>query len=195
MNKKLNVALYISIFALCIVLAVIAYSSLSSQTEMDMNLVANEGDTNDGQNSSDSENKKLKAPDFTMPDGKGASINLSDFFGKPIVINFWASWCPPCKSEMPEFEKLFQELGDEINFIMVNLVDNERETKDIGAKYIEEQGYTFPVYFDTKQEGAYTYVGRSIPATFFIDRNGYIIARAEGAMDEDTLRRGIDLIK
>ena len=136
------------------------------------------------------------APDFAMVDAAGNTVTLHSLLagGKPAVLNFWASWCPPCRSEMPEFEKVFKELGDEVRFVMVDLVDGGRETIETGAKYIEAEGYTFPVYFDAEQEGAYAYGIHSIPTTIFIDRNGGIVTSAQGMLDESTLRKGVDLI-
>ena len=81
---------------------------------------------------------KKKATDFTMVDSKGNTVKLSDYFGKPIVLNFWASWCSPCKSEMPEFNSVYKELGSSVQFMMVDLVSS-RETKDAGAKYVSSQ--------------------------------------------------------
>ena len=140
------------------------------------------------------ETDKEKAPDFTMFDREGNSIALSDFTAneKPIVLNFWASWCPPCRAEMPDFEKVFLDFGDEVQFIMLNLADGSRETIESASNFIEENGYTFPIFFDDNNSGAFAYGIRSIPTTIFIDKNGFINDVMIGALDERTLRRGID---
>jgi len=78
---------------------------------------------------------------------------------------------------------------------MIDLVDGFQETVEKGAQYIRDNGYSFPVYFDTRQEGAYTYGIRAIPTTLFIDKDGYIITGAQGAINESTLRRGIEFIR
>ena len=134
------------------------------------------------------------APDFTVYDIDGDAVSLSDFIGKPVVINFWASWCGPCKMEMPEFEEKFNELGGDIQFLMVNLTDGNRETRETAISYIEESGYTFPVYFDTDQDAAYTYGVYSIPSTYFIGADGSAVAMAQGAIDGSVLDRGISMI-
>lgn len=145
-------------------------------------------------NDQQEEPEKMMAPDFVMTDSNGTQVYLSDFIGKPIVLNFWASWCGPCKMEMPDFNEKYAELGDEIYFLMVNMTDGSRETVDVAKKFIESQGYTFPVYFDTEMDAAITYGVTSLPTTYFIDAEGYAIAQAMGAIDSATLQTGIDMI-
>lgn len=133
------------------------------------------------------------APDFTVYDKDGNKVSLSSFFGKPIVLNFWASWCPPCRMEMPDFNEKYLELGDKVHFLMVNMTAG-RETKADAEKFINEQNFSFPVYFDIDQDAAMTYGAYSLPTTYFIGKNGEAIAQATGAIDADTLQRGIDMI-
>ena len=135
------------------------------------------------------------APDFTMTNASGEEVKLSDFFDKPVVLNFWASWCGPCKSEMPHFEDAYQKYGEDINFVIVNLTDGARETVETASDFIEEQGYTFPLYFDTNTEGAMTYGTYSIPVTYFIGADGVPVAQANGALDAATLQKGLDMIQ
>ena len=130
------------------------------------------------------------APDFTMLDLEGNEVTLASFFGKPIVLNFWASWCGPCKSEMPEIQKFYEQYGEDVHFILVS-VDN---SLDEAKTFIEEEGYTFPVYFDSTFMGSYSYGASSIPLTYFIDADGQMIAYYRGAMSADILQQGIDLI-
>ncbi len=140
------------------------------------------------------EEKKISVPDFTVTDQDGNSVSLSDFVGKPVILNFWASWCGPCKSEMPDFDAAYAQYGDEIHFVMVNLTDGYRETPEVAQKFIEEQGYSFPVYFDTESSAAMAYRVTSIPATYFIDAKGDPVAQGRGALDADTLQKGIDML-
>lgn len=156
-------------------------------------------ETEDSQTSSEEtdsgENAAETAPDFTMTNASGEEIKLSDFFDKPVVLNFWASWCGPCKSEMPHFEDAYQKYGEDINFVIVNLTDGTRETVENASDFIEEQGYTFPLYFDTNTEGAMTYGTYSIPVTYFIGADGVPVAQANGALDAATLQKGLDMIQ
>ena len=130
------------------------------------------------------------APDFTMYTLEGEPVKLSDFQGKPVILNFWASWCGPCKMEMPEIQKFYETYGDEIHFLLVSVDDSA----DTAKAFIADAGYTFPVYFDTTSLGAYTYGASSIPLTFFIDAEGYPAAYYMGAMSESILQQGVELI-
>lgn len=140
------------------------------------------------------EPEKVLAPDFTVYDAEGNPVQLYDYIGKPLVVNFWASWCGPCQMEMPDFEDKYQELGEEVQFLMINMTDGSRETVDSASAFIAEKGYTFPVLYDTDSNAALTYGAYSLPTTYFIDADGYAVAQATGAIDADTLQQGIDLI-
>jgi len=134
------------------------------------------------------------APDFTVYDPEGNPVKLSSFVGKPVVLNFWASWCGPCKMEMPEFEEKHLELGREIAFLMINVTTNEKSQSD-ATELIGQLGYTFPVYYDLTGEAAGTYGISAFPTTFFISAKGEAVARAVGAIDGATLQKGIDMIR
>jgi len=138
--------------------------------------------------------ERIAAPDFVIEDAEGNEVRLSDMLGRPVVINFWASWCPPCRSEMPDFNKVYSELGDSVQFMMINAVGARGETKEAGAKYVAKEGFSFPVFFDTDQGAVTVYGIRAFPTSIFIDADGYIAGAVEGAINEASLRRGIDLI-
>lgn len=155
-----------------------------------------EAAVSDNNEEADKENgtEDKSAPDFKVVDAEDAEITLSSFAGKPVVLNFWASWCPPCKSEMPDFQKAYEQYGTDIAFVMLNLTDGVRETKEKAQSYIAEQGFTFPTYYDVEQNAANTYFITSIPTTYFIDENGDVIASAKGMLDAETLEKGISMI-
>ena len=133
------------------------------------------------------------AKDFAVYDENGNTVRLSDFFGKPIVLNFWASWCGPCKSEMPEFNEKYLELGGEVQFLMVNLTAGD-SIADANA-LIANNGYSFPIFYDMTYSAANAYEVQYIPMTVFIDSEGYIMLSKVGAISAEVLQNGIDLIK
>ena len=218
MNNKKKTIILIGLFAVLMIGASVLYNNLSANYTLDSLVVdSNESDTQNPTNestedsssadntetssddsseksSSENENKLTKAPNFTVYDLAGNEVNLTDFFGKPIIVNFWASWCGPCQMEMPDFDAAFAAYKEEIEFLIVNMTDGSRETVEKASSFIEEKGYTFPVYYDTKYNAAITYSVSSLPTTYFIDAEGNLIAHARGAIDADTLQRGIDMI-
>lgn len=200
MEKKKIVLILILVFVLLLGGAYVVYTQLSSSLAPDQLAVEASPDQEEtvSQEPEDSqkqeEPKKTMAPDFTVYDEDGSEVHLSDYIGKPVVVNFWASWCGPCQMEMPDFQEKYQELGEEIHFLMVNMTDGSRETVDRASDFIAEQGYTFPVFYDTASDAAITYGAYSLPTTYFIDAEGYVIAQATGAIDSSTLQRGIDMI-
>jgi thiol-disulfide isomerase/thioredoxin len=136
----------------------------------------------------------VMAPDFTVYDAEGNEVKLSDFIGKPTVVNFWASWCGPCQIEMPDFDEMYKEFGEEVNFLMVNMTDGSRETADAAAKFVEDAGYAFPIYYDTKMNAAMTYGVNSLPSTYFIDAEGHAVTRAQGIINAEVLQYAIEMI-
>ena len=134
------------------------------------------------------------APDFTVYDMDGNPVKLSDFKGMPVVLNFWASWCGPCKAEMPDFDKVCKSLEGKVQFLMVNITDGTNETVESASGFIADAGYSFPVFYDTDLDAAITYGIQSIPTTFFIDEGGQLVAFYAGSMSQTMLNQGIAMI-
>ncbi len=118
--------------------------------------------------------------DFTLKDLNGKDVKLSDYRGKIIMLNFWATWCPPCREEMPSMEGLYSKLrGKNFEMIAVNIQEKEATVKN----YIRNNNYTFPVLLDVNAEAASKYQIMSIPTTYIIDTRGKLAAGFIGARD------------
>lgn len=198
MNKKRNFVIILLLFVLLLGGASVLYAKLGQNLNPNQLAVQEQTETEketteENEDESDSQ-QNSQAPDFTVYDLEGKEVHLSDYFGKPVVLNFWASWCGPCKMEIPDFEEKYLETGENIQFLLINLTDGSRETIETASGYIESEGYTLPVFYDTKPDAANTYQVYSIPTTYFIDSEGYLIAQAVGAIDGETLQKGIDMI-
>jgi thiol-disulfide isomerase/thioredoxin len=202
MNKKVGLLVGIAVFILVLVGAYFAYNALADKSSapgigQSEDAVEQTGD--DSSTATDTtadtteegaEKDYPEAPNFKVQDSAGNPVEFDSLKGKPIVLNFWASWCPPCIEELPIFDTVSQELEGEVVFVMVDLT-SDRETLEDAKVYIKENNLKFPVYFDIDQDGAATYGITAIPTTYFINADGFVVAGQVGGIDESILREGI----
>ncbi len=182
MDKKVKYAIIVLCAAAFLLAAVIGYDYLSENYNTEV----------PSENGSSAE--AVMAPDFTVYDREGNRMSFSDFAGKPVVINFWATWCGYCVKEMPAFEKAYKEYGDEVVFMMINVTDGYQETKEKAEEFIDEKGYEFPVYYDLDLSAAGIYGASSLPATAFINAEGELVHGQLGMMSEESLYGFIEKI-
>lgn len=128
-----------------------------------------------------------RALDFTLPDLDGNQVSLSRFRGTPVFLNFWASWCPPCRWEMPFLQEIHEEMGEEVVILAVNL----GESPEVVRRFVEENGFTFRVLLDERAEVMEMYNLRTIPTSLFIDRDGIICSGQNAAMNKEMMLKGV----
>ena len=198
MKNKITFALLFVLLVLVIALGSVFYNRFSDDytdndelgvVEKNTEKVTDKQDEKVQENaeeSTESENENV-APDVEFFDAFENSFMLSDFFDKPIVFNFWATWCGACKSHMPGFDNLYEKYKDDVNFIMLNVSD-ERKTAEA---FLEDNGYDFPIYYDDSNICSYVYGASSIPLTFVMKKGGEVYGYQIGALSEEALESAI----
>ncbi|WP_163530770.1 TlpA disulfide reductase family protein [Halobacillus ihumii] len=124
------------------------------------------------------------APDFKLQTLKGENVKLSDYRGKRVMVNFWATWCPPCRAEMPDMEKFYQ--NKDVVILAVNLTQTEGNLQEV-KDFVNEYRLSFPVLLDNESKVAMNYEIRPIPTSFMIDSNGIIQHKALGALNYERM--------
>ena len=131
----------------------------------------------------------IPAVDFTLENSQGETVSfLEQLDGRPAVLNFWASTCSPCRQEMPFFQQAYETYGEDIQFLMVNVMDAMGDTKEAAQEYLAEQGFTFPIYYDTQLDGVYSYGLQGFPTTFLLNGDGELVLGYSGMMLDDLLQ-------
>lgn len=169
---------YLLLFVIILSLSYVIYHRYASQMEVE-------------QIAEESVEEEVGMIDFLVYDASGNPVKLSDF-EKPRVVNFWASWCPNCVDELPDFEEVCKEYKDQIDFLFVDLTDGVQETKESGLSFLAENKLVLPVYFDTDMDAAINYGIRAIPMTLLLDKEGIVVAYARGAIGKDVLQKAIE---
>lgn len=157
----------------------------------------NDGDTKDSTLEGTKESKIIPAIDFTLTDQYGNTHTLSDYKGKVVFLNFWATWCPPCKKEMPDIEDLYNSFNENKDDVIILGVANPKnedypynsdEEKEVIIDFLNENGYTFPTVFDETGELLSSYYIRAFPTTFMINKDGNIYGYVPGMLTKDMMK-------
>ena len=137
----------------------------------------------------------IPAPDFTLPDQYGQEHTLSDYQGKVVFLNFWATWCPPCRAEMPDIQALYEKYKDSEDVAVLGVafpgLSGEGTAEEV-ASFLEENGYTYPVVMAEDVQVAFDYQIQAFPTTFMITRDGDIYGYATGSLPAETMESIIE---
>jgi len=126
--------------------------------------------------------KRTEPNDFTLPLLGGENVSLSSYKGKVVILNFWATWCPPCRAEMPSMETLYKSFnGQGLEILAVDIGEDSPTVQ----KFVRSNGYTFPILLDSSKKISSIYGIKAIPTTYIIDREGKIIGRVIGSIKWD----------
>jgi len=137
--------------------------------------------------------EKITVPNFQFTDGEGNTVDFDNFKGKPVVINFWGTWCPWCVEEMGDFNRLVGEYGDKVNFLFLDVAGNREETPRKVEKYLSDNGYdNITSYYDSMGQGCYMFGLNSFPVTVYVDKDGCLYDAAIGLTNYDSVKQIVD---
>ncbi len=137
--------------------------------------------------------EKVEIPNFEFKDKEGNVVEFDSFRGKPVVINFWGTWCPFCVAELGDFDKAAGEYGDRVNFLFLDLENSEDVTVEDVLEYLEEKEYeNIETYFDNPGYGAYMFGISSFPTTIYVDSEGYLFNAKIGMTDYASVVENIE---
>lgn len=187
MNKKKSNIIILIIAILAIMGA--AYTFYSKNKTQSLATPTQQSTTSD----QTSPNSKVMAPDFTLKDLNGKDVKLSDYNGKIVILNFWATWCTYCRQEMPDFNDLNKELEKDNEAVIIAV--NNQESSDTVKEYLTKNNIDLNVLLDTDGSVTQAYGITGFPTTFFINKDGSLYTYIPQMTDKETLLKVLDMIK
>lgn len=169
---------FLLVFVVILCFLGLNYYYQNRSASIDSNLADDQGDT--------------KSLDFEIEDINGNYVKLSDYYGKPVIVNFWVSKCGPCRHEMPDFNEVYLEYKNKVNFIMIDSLGAFGETKNDGIEYIKSNKYDFSIFFDTDGKVQAEFGIYSYPTTLLLDESGMIVKFQQGIVAKDDLIAAIE---
>lgn|SRR5690606_15523734 len=134
------------------------------------------------------------AQDFTLPTLNGEPVSLSDSKGKITIVNFWATWCPPCREEMPHMQSFYEKHHEEVEILAVN-VTNMDDGRPAIEQFVQEHELTFPILLDESGEVGLTYEIMTLPTSYILDAEGRVFQKIIGAMDEQVMNELVEALR
>lgn len=189
---------WIVIVVIAGMLSWVVYEYAASQSEDSLDTAGEsvEVSTEDGgENLNDEDgdvglSKGKKAPDFELETLDGETVNLSDFRGEKVMVNFWATWCPPCRAEMPDMQEFHEDYDDAV-ILSVNLRETENSDRNV-EDFLDEYGITFDVLSDEDSTVGNTYGAQALPTSYLINTDGTIDNKAVGPLNYDSMIQAFD---
>ena len=183
-SSKKSALIIVLVLAAIVVIGIVAYNFLKSSKASDVDILGSSANTI----SSPYGALGLADLNSTVIDESENDLDLVGIAnGKPLVVNFWATWCPHCIEEMPDFQDAFNIYGDRVAFAMLDATDGTRETFGKGSEFVHENGFTFPVYYDVYRNAVRDFEVTGYPSTVMFDADGTVVFAQAGRMDRDQL--------
>lgn len=135
-----------------------------------------------------------KLPEFKMTDQKDQELKSSDQYEKPMLVVEWASWCPHCQKQLPIVQQMYEKYGKKINFVMLNMMEKGKETKESADQYIKDKGFTFPYYYDRDQSAADALQVQTIPSIYFVDKDQKVTRVAVDYLDQEKFEEALETL-
>ncbi|TCT14261.1 thiol-disulfide isomerase/thioredoxin [Natranaerovirga pectinivora] len=150
----------------------------------------NENNEDQKVNEEKTEDERIPSINFSLPDGKGNEVSLSDYLGKVVLLNFWGTWCPSCVDKIPLIEKMSKEYEEDIEILSINIQNLPQERSVEGVlEWLDSRGFDINVVFDMDGSISNSYYVQYLPTMYVIDREGYVLGYIPGGVDEGTFRQ------
>ena len=169
---------------------------ISQEDEIELDDQASEETEETQKESSETENESsIDLAKFEFIDGKEEVIDITDNIGRPMVVNMWATWCPPCREEMPAFQKAWEDHKEDVDFFMVNALHSKPgENKEAVDRFVEKHKLTLPIYYDLDMTTMIELQATFLPTTLFINKEGKVIHHQIGMISPEDLEKHIESI-
>lgn len=178
---------------LVLALGLVGYNVLSARSAATDATQVDDASTS-SEASEPTETPLLEDYDATVYTDAGEQITLTSIAGgKPLVINFWATWCPYCIKEMPDYQQLYNEYGERVSFAFIDQTDGNRETASMAKEWLQQNGYQdLPTYYDEDLDASSAFAARSLPTTIVVSAEGQILSATAGMIDPAAMRSVLD---
>lgn len=195
-TRKRGALIAAALLILVMVVGFVGYGMLSGKGKAQNEVPQNKTTASEVSPVKETPSLMLKDYDATVYTDAQEQVSLTQIAaGKPLVINFWATWCPYCIEEMPDYQRLYNEYADRVSFAFIDQTDGNRETVAMAQAWLQENGYAeLPAYYDTELDASSTFGARSLPTTIVVSADGQIVSATAGMIDAAAMRSLLDTL-